>query len=116
MVGVVADRSERWIVGLLGALKAGAVYLPLDPEFPRERLRFMIEDAKVKALLTHSEHLPLLADFWAIPMFALDFQLDTLAPASASAQVEVLPDDAAYIIYTSGSTGVPKGVVLERRP
>ena len=113
VVGVVADRSERWIVGLLGALKAGAVYLPLDPEFPRERLRFMIEDAKVKALLTHSEHLPLLADFWAIPMFALDFQLDTLAPASASAQVEVLPDDAAYIIYTSGSTGVPKGVVLE---
>lgn len=80
VVGVVADRSERWIVGMLGALKAGAVYLPLDPEFPRERLRFMIEDAKVKALLTHSEHLPLLADFWAIPMFALDFQLDTLAP------------------------------------
>ncbi|WP_175666246.1 non-ribosomal peptide synthetase [Burkholderia ambifaria] len=113
VVGVVADRSERWIVGLLGALKAGAVYLPLDPEFPQERLRFMIEDAKVKALLTHSEHLPLLADFWAIPMFALDFQLDTLAPASASAQVEVRPDDAAYIIYTSGSTGVPKGVVLE---
>ncbi|KWC52008.1 non-ribosomal peptide synthetase [Burkholderia ubonensis] len=113
VVGVVADRSERWIVGMLGVLKAGAVYLPLDPEFPQERLRFMIEDAKVKALLTHSEHLPLLADFWAIPMFALDFQLDTLAPASASAQVEVRPDDAAYIIYTSGSTGAPKGVVLE---
>ncbi|MEK2606901.1 amino acid adenylation domain-containing protein [Burkholderia arboris] len=113
VVGVVADRSERWIVGMLGALKAGAVYLPLDPEFPRERLRFMIEDANVKALLTNSEYLPLLADFWAIPMFALDFQLDTLEPAPASAQVEVAPGDAAYIIYTSGSTGTPKGVVLE---
>jgi amino acid adenylation domain-containing protein len=113
VVGVLADRSERWIVGMLGILKAGAMYLPLDPEFPQERLRFMIEDAQVKALLTHSEHLSLLADFWAIPMFALDFQLDALEPAPASAQVEVRPDDAAYLIYTSGSTGVPKGVVLE---
>lgn len=113
VVGVVADRSVRWIVGLLGALKAGAVYLPLDPEFPPERLRFMIDDAKVKALLTQSEHLSLLADFWAIPMFALDFQLDTLEPAPEPAQADVRPDDAAYVIYTSGSTGVPKGVVLE---
>ncbi|MFM0286807.1 amino acid adenylation domain-containing protein [Paraburkholderia megapolitana] len=112
-VGVVADRSERWIVGMLGVLKAGAVYLPLDPEFPQERLRFMIEDAKVKALLTHSTHLSLLADFWEIPIFALDFQLDTLEAAPTSSPVDVQPDDAAYIIYTSGSTGVPKGVVLE---
>jgi len=114
-VGILSDRSERWVIGLLGILKAGGVYLPLDPEYPQERLRFMIEDANVRALLVHSEYLPLLTDFWAIPMVALDFQLAALDPAPASLPTIAQPDDPAYIIYTSGSTGVPKGVVLRHR-
>ncbi len=114
-VGILSDRSERWVIGLLGILKAGGVYLPLDPEYPQERLRFMIEDANVRALLVHSEYLPLLTDFWAIPMVALDFQLAALDPAPAPTAFVAQPDDPAYIIYTSGSTGVPKGVVLRHR-
>lgn len=114
-VGVVSDRSERWVIGLLGVLKAGGIYLPLDPEYPQERLSFMIEDAKVRALLVHSDHLSLLTDFWAIPMVALDFQLDALDPVPDSFSIQTKSDDPAYIIYTSGSTGVPKGVVLRHR-
>lgn len=114
-VGILSDRSERWVIGLLGVLKAGGVYLPLDPELPPDRLRFMIEDANVRALLLHSEHLPLLTDMWMIPMVALDFQLAALEPAPEQRTGVVLPEDAAYIIYTSGSTGIPKGVVLSHR-
>ena len=114
-VGILSDRSERWVIGLLGVLKAGGVYLPLDPELPPDRLRFMIEDANVRTLLLHSEHLPLLTDMWMIPMVALDFQLAALGPAPEQTASSVVPEDAAYIIYTSGSTGIPKGVVLSHR-
>ena len=114
-VGILSDRSERWVIGLLAVLKAGGVYLPLDPEYPQERLRFMIDDANVRALLVHSEHLPLLTDFWTIPMVALDFQLAALDPSPPRQPFAVGSDDPAYIIYTSGSTGVPKGVVLRHR-
>jgi amino acid adenylation domain-containing protein/non-ribosomal peptide synthase protein (TIGR01720 family) len=110
VVGVLCERSPDWVIGVLGILKAGAVYLPLDPEFPENRIRLMIEDANVKAFLVHSAYLSLLTDFWSIPMVALDFQLSTLA--SATGAVLAHGGDAAYIIYTSGSTGTPKGVVL----
>ncbi|HLK62420.1 MAG TPA: amino acid adenylation domain-containing protein [Bryobacteraceae bacterium] len=114
-VGVLADRSHRWIVGVLGILKAAGVYVPLDPEYPSERLRFMIEDSGVKALLVHSDYLAALTDLWSLPMFALDFQLDTLEESSARPPVGPGARDAAYIIYTSGSTGKPKGALLEHR-
>jgi amino acid adenylation domain-containing protein/non-ribosomal peptide synthase protein (TIGR01720 family) len=112
VVGVLCDRSPDWVVGILAILKAGAVYLPLDPEYPENRIRLMIEDAKVKAFLVHSTYLSLLTDFWSIPMVALDFQLSTLAPTTATGAALAHGGDAAYIIYTSGSTGTPKGVVL----
>jgi amino acid adenylation domain-containing protein/non-ribosomal peptide synthase protein (TIGR01720 family) len=112
-VGVVSDRSIGWVIALLGILKARAVYLPLDPNYPEDRLRFMIEDANTRALLVHSDYLPLLTELWAIPMVALDFQLGTLEPAAGMPAPQA--GDAAYIIYTSGSTGVAKGVVLRHR-
>ena len=117
VVGVVSHRSALTIAGLLGVLKAGAVYLPIDAEYPDERLQFMVADAAVKVLLVHSEHFPRLASLYETPMVALDLQLATLeategggdhAPAAA-------PGDPAYIIYTSGSTGQPKAVLVEHR-
>ncbi|HEY6927895.1 MAG TPA: amino acid adenylation domain-containing protein, partial [Steroidobacteraceae bacterium] len=114
-VGLIADRSGRWIIGILAILKAGGVYVPLDPEYPPERLRFMIEDAGIRALLVHSQFLHLLTEAASIPMFALDLQLDALEPASPSLETRPGPNDDAYIIYTSGSTGAPKGVALSHR-
>ena len=115
VIGVLADRSELLVLGLLGVLKAGAVYLPIDPEFPRERIEFMVADAGCKALLLHSNYLGAMTDLYETPMFALDFQLAGLETPQAAPQVGLEAGDAAYIIYTSGSTGQPKGVLLEHR-
>jgi len=113
VVGIVTHRSELAIVALLGVLKAGAVYLPIDPDYPEERLQFMVADAGVKALLVHSDHFPALASLYETPMFALDLQLSTLEAGDEDVASAVSPHDLAYIIYTSGSTGQPKAVLLE---
>lgn len=111
VIGVLAPRSELWVIALLGILKVGAVYLPLDPEYPPERIRFMAEDAGAKSLLIHSDFLPVVTELSGTRLFALDLQLDMLAEAPGLSS-RAAPEDAAYIIYTSGSTGRPKGAVL----
>ncbi|MCA1615209.1 MAG: condensation domain-containing protein [Acidobacteria bacterium] len=110
-VGLCAERSSEMIVGLLGILKAGAAYVPLDPEYPRERLALMLEDARVSVVLTQrriEEGLPLRAE--AV------LHLDGVEPEDASEEFEpesgVTFDNTAYVLYTSGSTGRPKGVAL----
>jgi amino acid adenylation domain-containing protein/non-ribosomal peptide synthase protein (TIGR01720 family) len=115
VVGVLCDRSELWVIALLAILKAQGVYLPVDPEYPEERIRFMAEDASARVLLVHSQYLSRLTELYTTPMFALDFQLDTLETPATAPDGEARLEDAAYIIYTSGSTGQPKGVVLEHR-
>jgi amino acid adenylation domain-containing protein/non-ribosomal peptide synthase protein (TIGR01720 family) len=115
VVGLFFDRSELSVIGLLSILKAGAVYLPMDSEYPPDRLMFMSTDAKAKALLIHSDQLPRLTDLSDIPMFALDIQLPTLTTSPSDLAPSVSENQPAYIIYTSGSTGKPKGVVLEHR-
>lgn len=112
-VGLFFDRSPESIIGLLAVLKAGAVYLPLDPEYPSDRIRFMVEDARAKAFLIHSDHISQLMQFSDVPMFALDIQMSTLQTPAEDLEPSASASDAAYIIYTSGSTGKPKGVVLE---
>lgn len=114
-VGVFLDRSPEIVVSFLAILKAGAVYLPMDPTFPRERLSFFLSDARVPLLLSHSSKSAFFGD--ASPRFLALDQLDsqladlpsTPPPLSGS------PDDLAYQIYTSGSTGNPKGVMLPRQ-
>ena len=109
VVGVCIDRSHALMPVLLGILKAGAAYLPLDPTFPPERLRYIADDAEMAFLViqtTYAELLPV-----AAPIF--DIQRDWDRLASFSDQNPVLPlshDTLAYLIYTSGSTGMPKGV------
>ena len=115
VVGVVTHRSELLIAGLLGVLKAGGVYLPMDPDYPEERLQFMVLDAGVKLLLVHSDHLTRLAALYETPMFALDLQLPAVDCADVNLDASCAANDPAYIIYTSGSTGQPKAVVLEHR-
>ncbi len=110
-VGVCLERSPELLVALLGVLKAGGVYLPLDPAYPAERLAFMLEDSGAPLVLVReSLAVEAPAGPWkAVPLNALESLLATEeggAPAFAS---RALPESLAYLIYTSGSTGRPKG-------
>ncbi|HSF40965.1 MAG TPA: amino acid adenylation domain-containing protein [Thermoanaerobaculia bacterium] len=113
-VGVLLERSAEMVVALLGTLKAGCAYLPLDPEYPRERLAWMIEDAGLRALLSQQR---LLAG--AAPEGVQVVLLEegwTGGDGDPGAPARLLPDEGlAYVIYTSGSTGRPKGVMVPHR-
>src|SRR6185436_1802386 len=119
VVGLLVERSLELLIGLLGILKAGAAYLPLDPSYPAERLSFMVADAGCAVLLTEQgpgERLSQLGlpDGAAAPRLVrldADWSDIALAPATPPG-VAIAPEQAAYVIYTSGSTGTPKGVVV----
>jgi amino acid adenylation domain-containing protein len=103
------------IVAMLGVLKAGSAYLPLDPAYPRERLEYMLEDSGAAALLTRTEHLGALPGA-TIPILCLDRDRDVVERESAEPPAgREAGDGLAYLIYTSGSTGRPKGVMVPHR-
>jgi len=115
LVGVLMKRSVEMVVSLLGVLKAGGAYLPLDPAYPRERLRFMLEDAAVTVLLTQRELVEALPES-AARVVCVDTQWPEIAGESAENPENVVtPENLAYVIYTSGSTGQPKGVAIAHR-
>src|SRR4029077_20561708 len=98
-------------VGLLGILKAGGAYVPLDPAYPRERLAFMTEDARVPVLLTQQRLMERLPELKA-QVVCLDTGWEEIARANNENLVNlVTTENVAYMIYTSGSTGSPKGVL-----
>jgi len=107
------------VIGLLGILKAGGAYVPLDPEYPKERLAFMLEDAKVSILLTQESLLERgesRTDNRPIQRICLDRAWEWIARESdANPQNTASAENLAYVIYTSGSTGQPKGVAIEHR-
>ena len=115
VVGLCVERSMDMVVALLGILKAGGAYLPLDPAYPPERLAFMIADANVSAVLTHSSVQHVLAGSHQTPI-ALDAVRDEIARQPITAPLRTVdPENLAYVIYTSGSTGKPKGTMLRHR-
>jgi amino acid adenylation domain-containing protein len=113
LVGVCLDRSIEMIVGLLGVLKAGGAFVPLDPSYPLERLALMLEDSQAPVLLTQEQ----LAD--TLPaqssqVICLDTDWDLIARQSAAnPDATVKAENLAYVVYTSGSTGTPKGVMVQ---
>ncbi|MBL0694527.1 non-ribosomal peptide synthetase, partial [Comamonas sp. JC664] len=130
LVGVCLERSVDMVVALLGVLKAGAAYVPLDPAYPPERLTGMLEDSGATVVLTHQRHQDVLASpnargaagdsvrerSQAVPgqrMVLLDAQRDEVSrhPVTRPAVPQVGRDALAYVIFTSGSTGRPKGAM-----
>jgi amino acid adenylation domain-containing protein len=114
-VGVLLERSPEMVIALLGVLKAGGAYVPLDPGYPKERLGFMLEDARAGLLVAQRGLLARLPDR-ACEVVCLDAEGEFVAAQDASnLDLHVSPSNLAYVIFTSGSTGRPKGAMNEHR-
>ena len=112
-VGICLERSPEMVVGLLGILKAGGAYLPLDPQYPQDRLAYMLADSEARVLLTQSDlTLDLTAD---VRRVCLDPRADFVGEPEENPSSESTAQNLAYVIYTSGSTGRPKGVMISHR-
>ena len=112
LVGICVERSLEMIVGLLGILKAGGAYVPFDPEYPIERISFMLEDAAVNVLLTQQKLINKLPEHQA-QLICLDADWELIFQFSRDNLItDIQATNLAYVIYTSGSTGQPKGVML----
>ncbi|MCG7410875.1 non-ribosomal peptide synthase/polyketide synthase, partial [Paenibacillus sp. ACRRX] len=112
LVGIMADRSLDMIVGTLAVLKAGGAYVPIDPEYPEDRIRYMLEDANAQILLTQS-HLQTKVSH-AGAWIMID-QPEFYHEDSSNLELVNVATDLCYVIYTSGTTGNPKGVMIEHR-
>ncbi len=99
LVGVKIERNEWLIIALLGVLKSGGVYVPIDPNYPQDRIDYIEEDSNCKVIIDD--------------LFLNDFKLKELDYSSSYPEVTIRPEHLAYVIYTSGSTGKPKGVMIE---
>jgi amino acid adenylation domain-containing protein len=126
LVGICIERSLDMLIGLLGILKAGGAYVPLDPNYPQERISYMLKDANVHILLTHSSLMkgplsflsqqPKLKQRQSLAIISLDTDWKHISQhPSQNLMSGVQPENLAYIIYTSGSTGKPKGVQIPHR-
>ncbi|HYN84226.1 MAG TPA: amino acid adenylation domain-containing protein, partial [Pyrinomonadaceae bacterium] len=123
LVGVLLARSSEMVVALLATLKAGGAYVPLDPSYPRERLSYIVEDSRIKVLLT-SEGLRDAVGAESARVVCLDAEggasdagsfESNARPHEGARASEPTPDNLAYVIYTSGSTGRPKGAMITHR-
>jgi len=113
LVGVCLERSLEMVIALFGVLKAGAAYVPIDPEYPRDRVRYMLADAATPVLLTQGYLVERLA---GTPTLCLDRDWDQIASQPGDKPAErAAAETLAYMIYTSGSTGKPKGALNTHR-
>ncbi len=115
-VAIAMPRSAESLVAFLAVMKAGGVYVPLDIEYPRDRLLYMMQDSRALLLLTHSSALQQLPVPDALATLAIDRTEDWADYRDTAPDVKLDGDNLAYVIYTSGSTGMPKGVAVSHGP
>jgi len=124
IIGIMVESSIEMAVGIWGILKAGGAYMPIDPDCPEERIKFILADSNAKALVSGSCHCRELACLFPETIDLNKRRARGLAPlslyfidlpATRTPQLATSPGDLAYIIYTSGSTGRPKGVLVEHQ-
>lgn len=106
-IGILMDRNEHMVFAILATLKTGNVYVPIDPDYPRDRIQLMLEDSDVSLVITDQDAFT----FQDIPCMSVQ-QLLTAGEHVSPCDTVIHPDDLAYILYTSGSTGRPKGVMV----
>ena len=113
IVAIMVQGSVEMMAGIIGILKSGAAYLPIDPSYPPDRVKTMMQDSKAIALLTDNPNSMVDIDN---PIPVIDIR-DERAYCADDSNLEIVntPKDLAYVIYTSGSTGKPKGVMIEHR-
>ncbi|MFM7791085.1 MAG: AMP-binding protein, partial [Microcystis panniformis] len=117
LISICVERSLEMIIGMLGILKTGSAYVPIDPNYPSDRICLILEDCQATVLLTQSnlqDKLPLAQELQSKQVWCLDEDKFAQYPIT-NPTVENKPTDLAYVIYTSGSTGQPKGVMIEHQ-
>ncbi|GAB4200477.1 MAG: hypothetical protein Tsb002_36630 [Wenzhouxiangellaceae bacterium] len=116
LIGVSLDRGVNMVIAVLAILKAGGAYLPLDPSYPESRLQYMIDDSRIRWLLSDSDHAAMALPATVTRLLLDDARLQTQLQQQPAHNLALASDpaDPAYVIYTSGSTGNPKGVVVEQ--
>jgi len=115
-IPICIERSFEMIIGILGILKAGGVYVPIDPDYPEERINYILEDTGAAIVISSSACAHKLAGTSGINIISLDEEASRINRFAATAPgIALTPSQLAYIIYTSGSTGRPKGVMLEHK-
>ncbi|WP_026906947.1 hybrid non-ribosomal peptide synthetase/type I polyketide synthase [Paucisalibacillus globulus] len=112
IVGIMVDRSFDMLVGILSVLKAGGAYLPIDADYPEERIRYMLMDSGCNIMLTEKTLQEKYAS--SIQHICMDVE-NVTSREKENLEVDISPQHLAYVIYTSGSTGKPKGVMIEHR-
>ena len=119
LIGLCLNRSERPIIAILACLKAGAAYVPIDPAHPNDRVRYIIEEAEVSAVISEDALVDRIQPVFDGSIVSLDSDAAEIAAQSAERLTRnesgVTPADLCYVIYTSGTTGRPKGVMTEHR-
>ncbi|CAI2767104.1 non-ribosomal peptide synthetase [Flavobacterium collinsii] len=114
LVGICLERSLEMLIGILGILKSGGAYVPVDPDYPSDRIGYMLDDAGIKLVLSMEDNHKILADYKDIDVLLLDKDWAKISVNPTTAlNVALSPSHLAYVIYTSGSTGKPKGVMIE---
>ncbi|EPR66935.1 non-ribosomal peptide synthetase [Cyclobacterium qasimii] len=117
LVPICLDNSPQMILGILGILKAGAAYIPIDPTFPKDRIKFILEDANATWVITDQDkELLFRENFINLSILTLDTELSVLSEENADKPNKVnSSENTAYLIYTSGTTGKPKGVMISHK-